>query len=956
MSELATTSQKITNEWYKQDVEDVLRELKSSDAQGLSAEQVRALLEQYGPNELVERGIKSRWQILWEQLTDVMVLILIASGVVSAFVGELEDTIVIIAIVVLNSLLGMTQEYRAEQAIAALKRLAVPVVRVRRNGNVEEISARELVPGDVVILEAGNLVPADGRLIASANLRVQEAALTGESEPVEKQPGTIDRNDLPLGDQHNMAYMGTVVTYGRGRMVVTGTGMETQLGHIANMLQSVAHEQTPLQRRLDGLGKTLAWIALIIVVVILGLGLLTNDAIREAVSAGGGIRAIVSRIVDSGALGELLLTGISLAVAAVPEGLPAVVTITLALGSRRMLKRNALIRKLPAVETLGSVTVICSDKTGTLTENRMTVTVLDVVGKTIDVDTLLRESVPVLDRDTEVDREARPPERSLGLLLRAMSLANDAVLQPASDGSGNWRAVGDPTEGALVVAAAQVGFMKDDLERRWPRVNEIPFTSERKRMTTIHRVRSEVDPAEAPWGDAPYVAFVKGAVDGLLEISDHVWAGDQNIVLDETMRQRINASNEEMAQRGERVLGVAFRPLTFVPSEVDEVKIEQGLIFIGLVGMMDPPRPEVKEAVRVARQAGIRPVMITGDHPLTARHIAKDLGIATNDKFLTGPDLANMSLEELEKVVGDVSVYARVSPEHKLNIVQALQDKGQVVAMTGDGVNDAPALKKADIGVAMGITGTDVSKEAADMVLLDDNFATIVSAVEEGRVIYDNIRKFIKYILSSNTAEVLTMLVGPILGMPLPLLPLQILWVNLVTDGLPGLALAVEPAEKGIMQRSPYRPNESIFSRGIGRQILWIGIVIGLVSLIAGYPVWRDQPCDPHIETGCQWQTMVFTTLTLAQMGNVLATRSTRQSFFSLGLMSNRPMIGAVLLTIALQLMVVYVPPMQNLFHTTALSMTQLGICFLLGSIVFWAAELEKWLLRRGILPETVQA
>lgn len=956
MSELTATTQKPTSEWYRQDVDDVLRELGSSDGQGLTTAQARELLERYGPNELVERGIKSRWRILWEQLTDVMVLILIASGVVSAFVGELEDTIVIVMIVILNALLGMTQEYRAEQAIAALKRLAVPVVRVRRDGQIAEISARELVAGDIVILEAGNLVPADGRLVASANLRIQESALTGESEAVEKQPGAIDRSDLPLGDRHNMAYMGTVVTYGRGRVVVTDTGMNTQLGHIATLLQSVEHEQTPLQRRLDGLGKTLAVIALVIVAVIFILGLVTNEAVQAAFAAGGGIGTIFSNIVSSGALGELLLTGISLAVAAVPEGLPAVVTITLALGSRRMLKRNALIRKLPAVETLGSVTVICSDKTGTLTENRMTVTVLDVVGKTIDVNALLRESVPFLERDTETDQGHRPPERSLGLLVRAMSLANDAELQPASDGSGGWRAVGDPTEGAMVVAAAQLGFMKDDLERHWPRVNEIPFTSERKRMTTIHRVHSRVDPADAPWGNSPFAAFTKGAVDGLLEISSHVWEGDKAVPLDAAMRERINQGNEQMAQRGERVLGVAFRPLDFMPSEADEVKIESGLTFIGLVGMMDPPRPEVKEAVAISRQAGIRPVMITGDHPLTARHIAKDLGIATNDRYLTGPDLAKMSLEELEKVVNDVSVYARVSPEHKLNIVQALQDRGQVVAMTGDGVNDAPALKKADIGVAMGITGTDVSKEAADMVLLDDNFATIVAAVEEGRVIYDNIRKFIKYILSSNTAEVWTMLVGPLLGMPLPLLPLQILWVNLVTDGLPGLALAVEPAEKGIMARRPYQPNESIFSRGIGRQILWVGIVIGFVSLLAGYWYWREAPCDPHGEAGCTWQTMVFTTLTLAQMGNVLAIRASRQSFFSLGLMSNKPMIGAVLLTIFLQLLVVYVPPMQSLFHTTALSLTQLLICFGLGSVVFWAAELEKWLLRRGILPEVGEA
>jgi Ca2+-transporting ATPase len=468
-------------------------------------------------------------------------------------------------------------------------------------------------------------------------------------------------------------------------------------------------------------------------------------------------------------------------------------------------------------------------------------------------------------------------------------------------------------------------------------------------MTTIHRVKRDGGEEILPWGGLPYVAFVKGAVDGLLEISEQVWDGAQAVPIDYQMRQRILDGNEQMATRGERVLGVAFRGLDMLPAAAELNELEQRLTFIGLVGMLDPPRPEVKDAVAVSRLAGIRPVMITGDHPTTALHIARDLRIASNGHTLTGPDLARMSLEELRDVVEDVSVYARVSPEHKLNIVQALQDKGHVVAMTGDGVNDAPALKKANIGVAMGITGTDVSKEAADMVLLDDNFATIVAAVEEGRVIYDNVRKFIKYILSSNTAEILVMLVGPLLGMPLPLLPLQILWVNLVTDGLPGLALAVEPAEPGIMRRPPFEPNESVFSRGISRQILWIGIVIGIVSLAAGYAVWRT---DPVTDGPSTWQTMVFVTLTLAQMGNVLATRSMRQSFFRIGPFANRSMLGAVALTIVLQLLVVYLPPLQRLFETVALTPLQLLITVALGSLVFWAAELEKLLLRKGILPE----
>jgi Ca2+-transporting ATPase len=905
-------------EWYQLEESVVVQDLHTDASEGLSTGEANRRLVELGPNELVERDIKSPLRIFWEQLAAVMVLILIVAAIVSIVLKEWDDAAVILAIVVLNSVLGFSQEFRAEKAIAALKKMAVPIVRVRRDGEVKEISATELVPGDVMLLEAGNKVSADGRLIESVNLQAQEAALTGESDAVEKSTKLVATYDLPVGDRINMVYMGTVITYGRGAAIVTETGMDSVLGNIAELLQSVEREPTPLQRRLDRLGKTLAWITFVIIGIVFTLGVLRGEDVKL-----------------------MLLTGISMAVAAIPEGLPAVVTITLALGSRRMLRRHALIRKLSAVETLGSVTTICSDKTGTLTENRMTVTVVDVAGEKQDIETLLDEGVGILD--AEFDRSVQTPIRSLSLLLRAASLCNDATLQPVSNGRKELHAIGDPTESALVVAAAQLGVLKSKLEERLPRVAEVPFSSERKRMMTIHEVKSVPDPSLAPWHDAPYVAFIKGAVDSLLDITNSVWTGSDFVPLDEQMIDRINESNEVLADAGQRVLGVAFRAVDDMPVGGREMELERDLTFIGLVGMLDPPRPEVKEAVSTSRAAGIRPIMITGDHPLTAKHIANKLGIATDGHILTGMDLTTMPIEDLRDSVADVSVFARVSPEHKLDIVRVLQEKGEIVAMTGDGVNDAPALKKADIGVAMGITGTDVSKEASDMVLLDDNFATIVSAIEEGRVIYDNIRKFIKYILSSNTGEIWVMLLAPFLGMPLPLLPLQILWINLVTDGLPGLALAVEPAEKGTMNRPPFKPGESVFSQGIGLQIIWIGILMGAVSLGVGLAAYIAQGRT----IGGTWQTMIFTTLTLAQMGNALATRSKRDSLFTIGITTNRVMLGAVFLTFILQLAVIYLPFLQRLFKTEALSGYELLICLLMSTVVFWATEIEKWFLRR---------
>ncbi|HIP97249.1 MAG TPA: HAD family hydrolase, partial [Anaerolineae bacterium] len=775
----------------------VLKALDTPPQRGLSQAEAARRLAEHGPNELIERGLRSPWRILAAQFTEVMVVVLIVAAAISFLVGDLKDTVAILVIVVLNAVLGFTQEYRAERAMAALKKMVVPRVKVRRDGQVREISARELVPGDLFLLETGGTVPADSRLLESVNLRLQEAALTGESVPVEKSTAALAGEHLALGDRRNMAFMGTAITYGRGLGIVTASGMQTELGHIATMIQEVESEPTPLQRRMAQLGKGLAVVALALVSIIFAIGLLQGVDVTT-----------------------MFMVAISLAVAAVPEGLPAVVTIALALGAQRMLKRRALIRKLPAVETLGSVTVICSDKTGTLTENRMTVTILDVAGRTVSLVERLRKAGAVLSPD---DPPLATPDATLSLLLVTVALCNDATLEPNKE-PGGYQAIGDPTEGALVVAAARMGLWKAELETALPRVAEAPFTSERKRMTTIHEVAShklQVAGSEqstlelATWNLRHYVAFTKGAVDSLLEVSNRVWTNGQVEALDDDWRRRIEAANDRLAQEGMRVLGAAFRPLDELPAVGDEENLERDLIFVGMTGMIDPPRQEVRQAIATCHTAGIRTMMITGDHPLTAANIARELRIADPEaegngtRVIRGTELAQMSVADLEAVVEDVAIYARVSPEHKLKIVRALQRHGHIVAMTGDGVNDAPALKQADIGVAMGITGTDVSKEAADMVLTDDNFATIVSAVEEGRTIYDNIRKFVKYTLSSNVGEIVTMLLAPLLGLPVPLTPLQILWINLVTDGLPGLALGVDPPDPDVMNRSPHPPQES---------------------------------------------------------------------------------------------------------------------------------------------------
>lgn len=912
------------SDWYKLDVPEVLKQLQCELEKGLSNEEADRRREEFGKNELRERSSRTALAILIEQFTGTMVVMLIVAAAVSFFLGETIDGIAILTIVILNAALGFFQDFRAEKAMAALQRMAVPTVRVRRNGVISEKSARELVPGDLVYVEAGTSIPADGRLVDCANLKVEEAALTGESEPVEKETAALTSDKPSLGDQFNMLFMGTVATYGRGEMIVTTIGMQTALGQIATMLQTVRREPTPLQKRLAKLGRQLAVAALVIVGVVFVMGILRSESPKL-----------------------MFMTALSMAVAAVPEGLPAVATVALALGARRMLQRQALIRKLPAVETLGSVTVICSDKTGTLTQNQMHVAALQTMDGRVDL-----SDKPSLE-DGRIDESLRADSGAM-LLMAVATLCNDATLDSEVAKDEDMHATGDPTETALVVAAARFGMPKSLLDRSMPRVDEVPFDSDRKRMTTVHKLpsqssdlpehlRGKIDGLCAS-GDAETIVCTKGAVDALLPHVTRVYREGSVQPLDDSTREQIHQAHDDLAGSGMRVLAIGMRLPTreSTSSDATSESWEEDLVLLGLAALIDPPRPEAGEAVGRCKAAGIRPVMITGDHPLTASYIASQVGIATDRPSLTGKQLAEMDSTALESSVGEVSVYSRVAPEHKLRIVEALQAQGEVVSMTGDGVNDAPALKRADIGVAMGVTGTDVAKEAAEMVLLDDNFATIVNAVEEGRTIYDNIRKFIKYTMTSNAGEIWVMLFAPLFGMPLPLLPLQILWVNLVTDGLPGLALAVEPSERNTMRRPPYPPDESMFSRGMATDIIWIGLLMGIVSLGAGYWYWRQDP-----ENTAYWRTMVFTVLTLSQMGNALAIRSDRDVLLRIGLFSNMALVGSILLTFVLQLVVIYLPAAQKVLRTTSLSLIDLLIALALSSVVFFAVELVKLVKKR---------
>lgn len=923
--------------WHLLPAEEVLEQLQSDRQLGLTSEQVAERQRRFGPNELEDTGGRSNWAILLDQFKNIMLIMLIAVAIISGVMDLMDmqagrvksndipfkDTVAILAIVFLNGLLGYVQESRAEKALAALKNMASPRVRVLRDGRVQEVSAGELVPGDIMLLEAGAQVAADGRLLEEASLQVREAALTGEAQAVSKRVAADLSEDTPLGDRLNCVYQGTEVVQGRGVAIVTQTGMGTELGKIATLLQSVEAEPTPLQQRMDQLSQALVTGSLSLVAVVVVLGLL---------------------VAGWGKLRELVEVSLSMAVAVVPEGLPAVITVTLALGTQRMVRRHALIRKLPAVETLGSVTTICSDKTGTLTQNKMVVRGIHQHSCSLSVTghAYTPEGEFLLNGQS-IDVQKHPEAIAL---LTAGILCNDAALQKEN---GNWCILGDPTEGALLVAATKAGLDRHQLTYIWTRLGEFPFTSERKRMSVMVKRQSSglADPlAPSVFHSSSLTLFCKGSPELVLERCQFVYVKGTVEPLSGDRRQQILQQNDHLASKGLRVLGFACRPLEALPAENSAEETEQGMIWLGLADMLDAPRPEARDAVARCRSAGIRPIMITGDHQLTARAIAEDMGIAQpGDEVLTGPDLEHCTPEELEAHVERVSVYARVAPEHKLKIVQALQRRHHIVAMTGDGVNDAPALKRADIGIAMGITGTDVSKEASDMVLLDDNFATIVSAVEEGRVVYTNIRRFIKYILGSNIGEVITIAASPLFAFGgVPLTPLQILWMNLVTDGLPALALAVEPAEPNVMSRPPHDPKESIFARGLGTYMIRIGVVLSIIAIaqmVVGYHLAQTTPGNPD-----RWKTMVFTTLCLAQMGHALAIRSNTRLTIELNPFSNPYVLTSVVFTSLLQLALIYIEPLRNFFGTQTLSPLELLICLGFSLLLFVWIELEKLLSR----------
>lgn len=917
--------------WYALEVDKSIQLLDSDRNSGLSSQQVQQRLQQYGPNELEETGGRSAIAILIDQFKNIMLLMLIAVAIVSAVLDIRgnnfpKDAIAIGLIVILNGILGYVQESRAEKALAALKRLSAPLVRVQRDGKLLEVEAKQLVPGDIMLLEAGVQLSADGRLIEESNLQVRESALTGEAAAVEKQADLQLPEQTGIGDRINMVFQGTEVVQGRAKVLVTGTAMQTELGKIAAMLQAVESEPTPLQQRMSQLGNVLV----------------TGSLVLVALVVAGGITRL-----GWGAFEELLEVSLSMAVAVVPEGLPAVITVTLALGTQRMVKRHALIRKLPAVETLGSVTTICSDKTGTLTQNKMVVQAIETNNKSLRVTGEgYNPSGDFLLDGQKVDSDEHPEVEAL---LIACALCNDSTLQQKD---GDWVIIGDPTEGALLTVAGKGSIEKDQWSSRLPRVSEFPFSSERKRMSVICNIHPSGSSGLSGSGLAPdedYIMFTKGSPELVLERCNRIHTGDRAVSITNAQRQTILAKNNEMAGNGLRVLGFAYKPWHELPPEGSEETSERELVWLGLVGMLDAPRPEVRDAVARCRDAGIRPVMITGDHQLTAKAIAVDLGIAQpGDPVLAGHELEQMSQPQLEQEVDRVSIYARVSPEHKLRIVQALQRRGKFVAMTGDGVNDAPALKQADIGIAMGITGTDVSKEASDMVLLDDNFATIVAATEEGRVVYTNIRRFIKYILGSNIGEVLTIAAAPILGLGgVPLTPLQILWMNLVTDGLPALALAVEPAEPNVMKRPPFSPRESIFARGLGWYMIRIGVIFAILSIVLmEWAYFHSQAVVTDTLVRDRWKTMVFTTLCLAQMGHALAIRSNTRLFIQMNPFSNPFVLGAVVVTTILQMLLIYVPPLRAFFGTYILSPMELAICFGFSSLMFVWIELEKLFIR----------
>lgn len=879
----------------------VLEHTRTDSERGLSDDAAAQGLSEFGPNRLEEVGGRSPWRQFADQFTEFIVLVLIGAALVSGLLREWLDAAAILVIVVLNAILGFIQQYRAERALEALKKMAAPLARVIRGGQIRNIPAEEVVPGDIIALEMGDLVPADARLLEDHLLKVDEASLTGESIPVKKVAGAVLDESAPLGDRRNMVYSSTVVTYGKGKAVVTDTGMRTELGRIAHLVQTVGQEQTPLQERLEQVGRLLVYGCLLIVVVVFGLGLWRGVP-----------------------LVEMFLTAVSLAVAAIPEGLPAVVTITLALGVRRMVQRNALIRKLPSVETLGSATVICTDKTGTLTQSEMTVRKIGFLDRIVDV----TGDGYVPHGDFLLDGQAVGHEdHDLQLALKIAVLCNNASLKMDAGEGSSWNIVGDPTEGALLTVAAKADLWRKDLEREYSLLAELPFDSNRKRMSTVWR---------APAGAV--TAYVKGAPDVVIGLCTRVQQNGRVRQMTAKDKEQLLDLNSRLANEAMRLLAVAYRNLPDGLGEPTVEDVEQDLVFAALVAMKDPPRTGAREAVVRARRAGLDVVMITGDHKSTAVAIANELDLCReSDIAFTGEELDQIDDGELADVVDKVRVYARVSPEHKLRIVRAWKSQGHIVAMTGDGVNDAPALKEADIGIAMGITGTDVSKEASDMVLTDDNFASIVAAVEEGRAIFDNIRRFIHFLLSCNIGELLAMFLASLLGMPLPLLPIQILWVNLATDSLPALALAVETAEPGGMERPPRPPTEGVITRGMARMMAIQGLIIGLLTL--GAFALEYYILGGGVERA---RVMAFSTTIFAQNVHAFNVRSNRYSIFELGLFSNRWLVGAFCTVILSELAIIYVPFFQPIFKTMPLTLSDWGIVVGLGLMPLVIVEFIK--------------
>ncbi len=918
--------------WHARTVQEVAEMLGTDPARGLTAAEAAIRLSQYGPNELVERPRPGFWHMLLDQFNNFLVIILIVAAFISLLLGDTLEAGAIMAIVLLNAIIGVIQEGKAEEALATLKKMAAPEAHVLRDGHRIVIPAREVVPGDIVFLEAGNYVPADLRLIESVNLKIEEASLTGESVPVEKKADVTLAEDVQTGDRVNCAFMGTTVTYGRGQGIVVATGMRTQIGQIAELIQSYEEEPTPLQRRLDQLGRWLGWGSLAICAIVFIEAIIQDTEISLISSHGLAYYLTHTRqeIVD------LFIVAVSLAIAAVPEGLPAVVTICLALGMREMVRRHALIRRLPAVETLGSATVICSDKTGTLTKNEMTAVQLYTANLRLNVS---GEGYQPIGEFTNDGVSVNPRDSAeIMTLLTGSLLCSDARLEvlEAEGGNHRYRMVGDPTEGAMVVAAAKAGLYREEVEGKFPRVAEVPFDSDRKRMSTIHLRRDGKD------GLPPYIVYVKGAPDIMLSLCNTILEDGQDVPLTSERRLHVENTIRELAREGLRVLAVAYRYLDEIPQEVNVETIERDLSMIGLVAMIDPARPEVKPAVELARRAGIRTIMITGDYPDTARAVAQEIGLwRPGGRLITGAEMNTMSDEQLVGCIEDVDVFARVSPQHKVRIVEALKARDHVVAMTGDGVNDAPALKRASIGVAMGITGTDVSKETADMVLTDDNYASIVSAVEQGRIIYSNIRKFVYYLISCNLAEIAVIFLATLAGSPPPLSAIQLLWLNLLTDGAPALALGLEKGDPDIMEQPPRPVREPIINRPMIAGTIIQTIAITTVVLIAYYTGLAWAPQNYALA-----RTMAFVTLSASELVRAYTARSERVSLFRLGVFSNRYMQYAVSASMALLLAAVYIPFMQPIFGTVPMGVREWSVALPLLFVPGIAAELTKVALR----------